>query len=452
MRKKIAVIDDKEEFLHLFKKILTSRIGNIDVSTYRKAKDALDDLLTQEFDLIITDLMMPEMDGLEFLRKAREIKPNATIIVLTGYPSIETSVTAMKEGAYDYVEKPINNDALVIKVNKALERAQLLRERENLSQIVQGRRFEIIGTSRAIQGVKQLVEKLAPQPVSVLIEGESGTGKELVARRIHLLSPRRSSSFVALNCAAIPEGLFESELFGHTRGSFTGAVSERKGLFEEADSGTLFLDEVDSVPKESQGKLLRAIEMGEIRAIGSDKPRFVDTRIITATKMNLFSLVQSGQFREDLYYRLNVVRIKIPPLRERREDIPQLAYYFLKIYSQKLGKNVTKISDSFMKSLIGRRWEGNVRELENLIAREVALSDSDILGESYSETSLPEETEGSGNITYKQAREEFDRNYIRSVLARTGWNISKAAKLAGMKRQSLQYIMKKYRIHRDENI
>ncbi len=179
MRKKIAVIDDKEEFLHLFKKILTSRIGNIDVSTYRKAKDALDDLLTQEFDLIITDLMMPEMDGLEFLRKAREIKPNATIIVLTGYPSIETSVTAMKEGAYDYVEKPINNDALVIKVNKALERAQLLRERENLSQIVQGRRFEIIGTSRAIQGVKQLVEKLAPQPVSVLIEGESGTGKEL---------------------------------------------------------------------------------------------------------------------------------------------------------------------------------------------------------------------------------------------------------------------------------
>ncbi|MDI6764834.1 MAG: sigma-54 dependent transcriptional regulator, partial [Thermodesulfobacteriota bacterium] len=393
LKDKILVADD-EKSMREFLDIMLKKEG-YKVTLASNGEEVMKLIEKDIFDLALVDIRMPRQDGISVLKRIKSISPETVVIVITAYASADTAIKAMKEGAYDYITKPFKIDEIKLIIQNALEKKHLQKENLLLKQVVRDRyHFEnIIGQSSKMLELYDLLEKVAPTKTNILITGESGTGKELVAKAIHYNSPRKDKPFVTLNCGAIPESLIESELFGHMRGAFTDAISTKKGLFEVADEGTIFLDEISELPLMMQVKLLRVLQDREFKRVGGTEDIRVDVRIISATNKDLEGAVREKQFREDLFYRLNVIQIRIPSLRERKEDIPSLTGHFLKKYSEELGKQISQVSPEALRILVQYDYPGNVRELQNIIERAVALETSQELTaqnlSSYIEEQLP---------------------------------------------------------------
>ncbi len=424
------------------------------VASVGSAHEALDALHESRFDLVVTDVLMPGMDGLELLDRARLLHPDTVVVVITAHGDVETAVRAMQLGAQDFVEKPFTRDRLLVSVRKALEFAGLRDENRRLRAAIQehGSFENILGSSPALRAVLDDVRLAADSDATVLIAGESGTGKELVARALHASSRRKDGAFVVVNCGAIPESLVESELFGHRRGAFTGATEDRRGKFEIASGGTLFLDEVGELPLVLQPRLLRVLQEGEVDKVGASEPIHVDVRVVAATHSDLQERVLEGTFREDLYYRLNVVPLALPPLRERREDIPLLFEHFLVKHARRHGRAVPRIEPAVFDRLDRYDWPGNVRELQNLAERLVVLS----RGEPVTVDDLPEALRSDlpryGGVRLDVSPEgisleEVERGLLQEALRRSGNNQSRAARFLGISRQTLIYRLKKFGIH-----
>jgi two-component system response regulator AtoC len=453
--KRILVIDDEENMRHMLKAMLT-RYGYA-ISTAKDGAEGLAQITSQTFDFILCDVKMPQMDGMEFLKAGRDHLLGTTVIMMSAYGNIDRAIDAMKLGAYDFVSKPFKNEEIRLTIKKAEERERLKRENIELKDRI--RRLggslsfgNMVGRSPAMQRVFSMALKVARFDSTVLITGESGTGKELVAQGIHQESDRRSGPMVAVNCASIPESLIESELFGHVKGAFTGADKDKKGLFEVAEGGTLFLDEIGDIPLALQPKLLRVLQEGEIRPVGGAAATTIEVRVIAATSKDLESGMAAGQFREDLFYRLNVVPIKLPPLRERPEDIPQLCQYFINRFNENLGSRIKNISSTAMAALVQHAWPGNIRELENAIERAIVLSDGSTLEiEHFSfgktRTSISN-VDGGGydGFSLKAGKAELEERMIRKALAATGGNRTHAATMLEISHPSLLTKMKLYGI------
>jgi len=410
-------------------------------------KETLQKLAESSYDIFLIDIKMPGMDGLHLQRRIREIAPDAAIIIMTAYASVETAVEAMKQGAYDYIVKPFDPDHLEHIIRNAVERRQLVAENIRLRERLQETELfhEIIGQSPAIQRVLEQIRLVAMSDTTVLIRGESGTGKELVARAIHANSPRRYMPIVIVNCGALAEGVIESELFGHEKGAFTGAHYRRKGKFELADGGTLFLDEIGDISLKTQVDLLRVLEEKKIFRVGGNTPIPVDFRLIAATNKDLEAMVAEGKFREDLYYRINVFSITIPPLRERREDIPLLAEHFLKKFARSMNKPVHGISAAAMALLEQYDWPGNVRELQNAIERAVLVC----RGREIQPEDLPLHVNEARGSAVGRTLADVERQHIARILQETKWNISQAARLLGIDRVTLYNKIRKYQLKPD---
>lgn len=439
---KVLVVDDEEPFRRLLKKELTRKGFSVEVA--HDGDSALSLVGQDSFDVVLLDIVMPGTDGITVMKKMMRDPSAPAIIVLTGRATVETAVDAMKNGAYDYLTKPYKLDELMIIINRAYEYKRLKMKNQQLQQelIRKESPQDFVYKSRQMEDVFSIVRKIAPTDSTVFIYGESGTGKELIANLIWRFSRRNENPFIALNCATLSENLIESELFGHEKGAFTNAFQTKYGIVEVADKGTLFLDEIGEMPLSLQAKLLRFLDSGEFRRVGGNKTLKADVRVITATNRDLSELVKRAEFRQDLYYRLNVINIKIPPLRERKEDIPELADYFLKKYTHKLSKNVRAIDSEAMSILINYDWPGNVRELENVIERAVILSETGLIRpEDISVTTISAEREGASD-----SLEEVEKYHILKVLKETGWNQSKASQILGIDRKTLYLKLKKYEI------
>jgi len=455
---RILVVDDENVIRASCQRVLEPE--GFEIIQAKTPVEALQQIKEESFDLVITDLKMPEMDGIQLLKKIKEESPSTEVLILTGYATVSTAVEAMKYGAFDYIEKPFRVEELKGLVSKAIEHKRLREENLRLREAVSDRYIKnIVAISKAMKSVFTLINKVAPTSSTVLILGESGTGKELVARAIHYNSPRAEGPFVVVDCTALPRELMESELFGYMKGAFTGAVTNKKGLIEEAQGGTLFLDEIGELPLEVQGKLLRVLQTKELRPIGSQKPKYVDVRFIAATNRDLEALVREGRFREDLYWRLNIFPIKIPPLRQRKEDIPALVQHFIEKYSQELGGNRFKVTAEAMKILMNHNWPGNVRELENTIHRAMLLCSNGMITEKEIALAGPhhvqntpqtyEELKKAKKILKKLVEEEIERAFVLQALEKTGWNVTKAAALVGMQRTNFHALMRKYGIKKN---
>lgn len=449
----ILVVDDEVEMRHLLGKVLAKE--GYSVETSPGGANALKKLGNTPCDIVVTDLRMLEMDGIEVLRAIKRARPETTVILMTAFGSIDSAVQAMKEGAYHYITKPFKMEELLILLRRALEERQLRQEVRSLRQEVRSRYqlSHIVGKGQAMQEVFELIRKVSGSKSTVLLRGESGTGKELVAGAIHDNSPRKDRPFIAVNCSALPEALLESELFGHVKGAFTGAVACKKGLFEEAQSGTIFLDEICDISVAVQAKLLRAIQEGEIKPVGGVKSIQVDSRLIAATNQNLEEAIRRGKFREDLFYRLNVVSITLPPLRERPEDIPLLAYHFLKKYARQVQREILGIDPEALDLLLGYPWPGNVRELENAIERAIVLGQNPRILAADLPPSVTAEKIGLLKRALKEevTLAELEREYIDQVLKKTKGHRSLAAKILGIDRRTLYRKGKKYDLGECEN-
>ncbi|MEK6656478.1 MAG: sigma-54 dependent transcriptional regulator [Nitrospirota bacterium] len=454
---KILVVDD-ERSMRDFLSIMLKKAG-YDVTTAVDGEEAVNVLHKDIFDLVITDLKMPKVDGLQVLKTVKELSPDTVVIVITAFASTETTVEAMKEGAYDYITKPFQNDEMKIRIKKALEKRRLSAENILLKKQLKDRAVfdNIIGKSEKIEKVFELVRKVSDSMSNILIYGESGTGKELIARAIHFNSRKKDKPFVTINCGALPEGLLESELFGHMKGSFTGAVFNKEGLFEVANGGTIFLDEVGETSPAIQVKLLRVLQDKEFKRVGGTKEIKVDVRIITATNRDLSKAVSEGKFREDLYYRLNVIPITLPPLRERTDDIPLLADHFLNKFNKALNKNVKGFSQTTMELFRNYEWRGNVRELENIIERAVALSNSEIITPEYLPDILRDSSRSSSAIPVNIPQEGLDlegligdieKELLLKALEKTNWIKKDAAKLLHLNFRSFRYRLDKYNLNK----
>ncbi|MBI4595164.1 MAG: sigma-54-dependent Fis family transcriptional regulator [Candidatus Tectomicrobia bacterium] len=454
MAEKILVVDDQFEMQRFLKKIL-ERSGKYLIDIASSGHEALSKAKNTRYSVVLSDVKMPGMSGLELLQELRRIDHNIMVIMVTGFGTIDSAVEAIRHGAFHYITKPFDNTELVSTVDKAMELWQLqLGNRSLLRQDEAGQQFpNIIGKSQVIQSVFELIQRVAPSPTTILITGESGTGKELVAKAIHFNSFRKDKKFVTIDCAALPESVLESELFGHVKGSFTGAIKDKKGLFEEGNGGTIFLDEIGDIGKITQMKLLRILQEGEFRAVGDVRTKKVDIRIIAATNKDLKEKVMLKEFREDLYYRLDVVSIHLPPLRERKEDIPLLISHFLNFFSASMKKKIRGIAPEVMEAFMNYSWPGNVRQLENSIERLVTLTQHEILGIEDIPSSMLDKTSQSGyeddlfQMPYKSAKRmalsEFNRRYVQQALIRCDGNVSKAARLCQIERQYFQQLMKK---------
>ena len=448
--KKALVVDDERRMRRVLQMVLEKMgIGSTATET---AEEALACLATERVDLVLSDLRLPGMSGIDLLARVRETDADVPFIVLTAYGTVETAVEAMKRGAFDYVLKPFDVEALELTIRKALEMQQYRTEnrylREQMNTVPS---FEsLIGDSPAIEAVYELIRRMAPTRSAILITGETGTGKELVAHAIHALGPRADRLFVPINCAAIPAELLESELFGHTRGAFTGAQESRMGKFELADGGTVFLDEIGDMQMALQAKLLRVLEDGMIERIGSNKRIPVDLRVVSSTNRDLPSRIAAGQFREDLYYRLNVLHIALPPLRERREDIGHLAATFLRRFAGELGKDAATLTAEALRVLERHAWPGNVRELQNLMERAVVLSDGPEIGAAsfpgLRPTAPAESETRRDDLALEPALEEFERKLVLRALAASNDNKAQAARLLGVSERTLWYKLKRYRL------
>jgi len=447
---KILVVDDHES---MRESLINSieREGFI-VKGVESGEKAIESISLEHFDLVITDLKMPDISGLEVIRKVKKISPSTEIILITAYGSISTAVEAIKCGAYDYITKPFESEEILLNIERALEKKMLLDRVSLLERELKDKyNFEgIIGKSPEILEVLKTVSKVCRVDSSILITGESGTGKELIARAIHYNSPRRNKPIVTLNCGAVPENLHESELFGHKKGSFTGAISDKTGLIEEAHKGTLLLDEVGELSPSAQVKLLRFLQNGEIRRVGENMPRIVDVRIIAMTNKNLKDEVKSKKLREDFYFRLNVIQIHLPPLRERKSDIKLLINYYLKKFSEKMGKPDIKISRRAISLLENYKWPGNIRELENVLERAVALDEDGNI----TPYDLPDEISGEENIGIiekakkkKLSLAEIEKEYILQILEECKNNKKKTAELLGITKATLWRKLKQYNFY-----
>jgi two-component system response regulator PilR (NtrC family) len=452
MAERILVVDDEQIIRESLSFVLKKEGYQVDEAA--NGKEALAKQETRPFDVVITDIEMPEMRGMDLLEHITKRTPESFVIMITAFASIETAVAALRKGAYDYVLKPIDFDDIIHRIRKLLDHRALSLENSLLRQEV-NRTYDfdqIIGQSQSMKQVFQVIKRVASSDGTVLITGTSGTGKELVARAIHYNSKRKQKRFVAINCGAIVETLFESELFGHKKGSFTGATTDKDGLFKVADGGTVFLDEVSEIPFHLQVKLLRAIEQTEITPVGYTDPVTIDVRIIAATNRNLRQEVDAGKFREDLFYRLNVVEIDLPSLSERREDIPLLCQHFLEVYKKHMGRAIQGFTNEAMSALMQYQWRGEVRELENVIERAVIFSDKDLIGlEHLPESFRQVASQGpsfspSGQQTLRDAVKAFERTYIEQVLAQHERNKEATAQALGVSLSSLYRKMEELEI------
>ncbi|MCK4427052.1 MAG: sigma-54-dependent Fis family transcriptional regulator [candidate division Zixibacteria bacterium] len=444
---RILIVDDEKSQRDMLAGFLEKE--GYSIATAESGFEAIELCENKYFEVALIDLKMPGMDGIELLQKLKEMNPEIQAIMITAHGSIETAVEAMKLGAYHYVNKPINLDELKLNIKKALENYHLLAENKYLKEELEEKYkdVQIIGESKAIKGVLSTVSRVAKSKSMVLIRGESGTGKELVARAIHALSDRAERRFIPVSCAALPETLLESELFGHEKGAFTGAIKRREGRFELADGGTLFLDEIGDIPLETQVKLLRAIEFQEFERLGGKETLKVDVRIISATNQDLEKKTNEGTFREDLYYRLNVISIFIPPLRERKEDLMLLVDHFIKKANQKCGKSIKGMTTEVKDIILDYDWPGNVRELENVIERGVVLSRIDVIDKNdlpYFGLIKPKEAVPSANLSLR----DMEKNHILNALKMTDWNLGKTADILGIHRNTLRLKMKEYGIEK----
>jgi DNA-binding NtrC family response regulator len=446
---RILIVDDDRGMCQLLIDLLGEDGYETDVAYDGQA--ALDKYRTTRFDLTITDLMMPKMRGIELVQRLREIDSGALVLLITAFGTIESAVEAMRAGAFHYITKPFHNDEILIQAKRAIEQKTLQAELKRLRTEVQARnRFQnIIGQSAAMQRVFEIVAQVSDLPANILIEGESGTGKELIARAIHSSSSRVSGPFIPVNCAAIPETLLESELFGYVRGAFTDARRDRPGLFREASGGMLFLDEISEMPLTLQTKLLRVLEDKEVRPLGANQSERVDTRVLSASNRNLDELVRNGKFRQDLYYRLNVIRIELPALRQRSEDIPLLVRYFIEKFAAGAKRNVEGIQDDALAALKSYDWPGNIRELEHTVERAVLLGKGTLVGAEDLPTNLMARGESAIVLAQAFAKQftlyDLEREYIGKVLESTKGNKTEAARILGVDRTTLYRKLEEYK-------
>ena len=446
---RILVVDDEPSLRHTISVIL--REEGHEVTSATDGADALAKLAAAPADLVLCDVRMPAMDGMTFLERYAAAGGTALVVMMSAYGDADTAVAAMQRGAYDWIQKPFHAEEVVLVVRKAMERERLRADVQRLESELSSLRQSadaIVGSSPAMRAALDMARKVAPHSATVLVSGESGTGKELVARLIHRESPRAGGPFVAVNCGAIPEALLESELFGHVKGAFTGATRDKAGLFEEAHNGTLFLDEIGELPAALQVKLLRALQEGDIRRVGSTEATVVDVRVIAATNRDLEADVASGRFRADLFYRINVVAIALPPLRERPEDLPELAQFFLARHAARMGLTPHGISPAAMRAIAEHAWPGNVRELEHAIERALvmtgggAIEPSDLPALARSTDGRPGATDGT--LSVKRQTTELEKALIRRALERTRGNRTRAARLLELSHRALLYKIREY--------
>jgi DNA-binding NtrC family response regulator len=458
-RARVLVVDDKENILKLFARILGDAY---EVTSAADGGRAISLIGGQEFDVIVTDLRMPGADGFEVLRAAKARSPETEVVMMTAYATVQDAVTAMKEGAYDYLQKPFDPDDATLVIARALERKRLRAQADSLRRELEGvySFHNLVGKSAPMKDVYQLLEQASKLEITVLLNGETGTGKELAARAVHYHSARKERRFVPVNCGALPSELVESELFGHARGAFTGAVGAKPGLFEEAEGGTIFLDEIGELPLPVQVKLNRVLQEREIRRVGDNRPTQVDVRVIAATHRDLKAEVAAGRFREDLFYRVNVFPVVLPALRDRREDIPLLATHFLEKHAGALRRDLSGIEADALRALTGYPWPGNVRELENAIERAVAVAK----GPKIELRDLPPDVKGTqegaipgellAKMPYREAvdlaRDRVSRDYLTVLMREHEGNVTHAAQRAGMERESLHRLLKRYGIRSDD--
>jgi two-component system response regulator PilR (NtrC family) len=447
----IHVIDDEPVIHDVLAQLLTAEGYEVEISA--SGEEALEKFPSQSFDVILLDLLMPGMDGIEVLRRIKRIDPQAAVIIITAYGSVESAIAAMKIGALDYVQKPFKHDVLLLAVEKALERKRLQDENVRLKDELR-QRFgfaNIIGKSQAMQAVFDLVKAAAPTRSTILLQGESGTGKELVAKAIHLNSNRADAPFITVNSGSLPPDLLESHLFGHVKGAFTGAVALKKGLFEAADQGTIFFDEISSISLETQAKLLRVMQEKEFMRLGGTQTIKVDVRILAATNTDIEALIAEKAFRKDLFYRLNVIKIEIPPLRERKEDIPLLVKHFVDIYARENHKDIEGVSEDVFEILDAHAWPGNVRELENLVERAVVLVRAKVITRTYLPPFLlrgdgaeePPLGSAEESLDLRDRTQAFQKKIILAALKKTKGVQNKAAKLLGLKPTTLNEMIKR---------
>jgi two-component system response regulator HydG len=459
-RPRVLVCDDKENFTKLFQRILPD--DKYDVTTASDGARALGLLSATSFDVIVTDIRMPGADGLDVLREARARDPDVEVILMTAFATVPAAVDAMRQGAFDYLAKPFEPDEAVLVVERALERRRLRQQARDLRTALAGihKIDNLVAKSPAMTPVLALIHRAAASDATVLVTGDSGTGKEVAARAIHNSSARKERRFVAVNCGAIPENLIESELFGHVKGAFTGASTDRRGLFEEADGGTLFLDEIAELPLAMQVKLNRVLQERTVRRVGADAEHKVDVRVIAATNLDLRARITDGHFREDLFYRLNVLPIHLPPLRERREDIPVLAAFLLERHGARHRAAPDGFTAEALSALVRYDWPGNVRELENAIERALAVSDGprielEALPDEVAQAQRPRLTRSSETqLGYREivdlARDRASREYLIALMRELNGNVTEAARRAGIERESMHRLLKRYGVRSEE--
>lgn len=459
-RPRLLIVDDEEDMLRLLKRVLSKDL-NCEVQTATNGVEALKLLDGAPFDVVLADLRMPGMDGMAFLEHSKRDRPDLTVVMITAFGSIDLAVQAIKKGAYDFIAKPFELDKLSLLMQKALERSRLMRENLFLQRRIKEQEGfqEMVGTSSKIKKVFETIRLIGKTDVTVLLTGESGTGKDMAARAIHSFSDRSSQPFVAVNCPNLPESILESELFGYKRGAFTHATQDKKGLFLEAQGGTIYLDEIGEISLTLQTKLLRVLQEKEIRPLGQTTTLKIDVRIIASTNQYLEKRIKENLFREDLFYRLSVVSLRLPPLRERPEDIPLLVEHFLDRYCKEFNRPRKTVAASLMSRFMTHRWKGNVRELENVVRRcvllvpgdEIRLEDIDWTAATDKDCIVSDELMG---LTYKEAKtlvlEKFHQDYLSQALSRQNGNVTRAAKDCGLERQSLQQVMRRYGIKANE--
>lgn len=460
MKPRLLIVDDEIDMLKLLKRSVAADL-DCQIETALSGEEALHLTEQKPFDLALVDIRMPGMDGIELLERIKQLDPWLTVVMMTAHGIIELAVESIKKGAYDFITKPFDQDDLIRLLQKALERSQLLRENLSLRQRTKEEETfqSLVGVSPSMQKVYDTIQMISKADITVLLTGKSGTGKNLAARAIHALSQRNTKPYVRVSCPTVPENILESELFGYKKGAFTHATQDKKGLFEEAHGSTIYLDEIGDIPPSVQTKLLQVLEDKEIKPLGQTKTIRVDVRVIASTNSDLRSKLDTREFREDLFYRLNVVNIKMPPLRERKEDIPLLVQHFLDKYCTDYDRKKKQISPDLMRSFLERDWEGNVRELENVIKRAVLMTPGDWvqiedIGWHASTQQRAPATDQLCALPYRKAKqqvlERFNVNYITNALRQTGGNVTRAAQQCGLERQSLQQIMKRYGIKSED--